>query len=152
MRVRIDEEMYDVDDAKEDVFLETKLVDILGAKAGDAARCMFANCIIRCRRSFPHRVVTAQVFKSVVLVFDTPTHAVRYILTSKAKREIDIHDRRKIGEPGPLTLLAPWGRNKLGKGHDREKKGGNHVRTGARRKEFDKYAKARIKAAVGAST
>lgn len=149
-KARIAGDLYRYSDAKKDVVIERKLVDVWKGKAGAANECMNARCILRNRAKFPHKVLAVSVLKSVVYVIDSPEHAVRYIVGSRDRDLIAQHDETAKSEPGTLVLHAPNGSDKAG----RERKRGTPVRgkTGRYNRPLVRGEAARLLAAVGAGT
>ena len=117
-RVRIEDALYDVDDAEQTVVCPRTLADVVGAKRGDAQRCMDARCVTRRHDLFPHPVLGVSVTKTKVYVIDRPGHCVRYTLTSEETAQIARHDTKGVGEPGTLVCQAPTGKARKGSSHD----------------------------------
>jgi hypothetical protein len=125
------------------------IMDIWRGQPGVANHCMNAVCIKRNKKLFPHPVLGVSVVKSRVYVFDAVDHVVRYALSAKDSKLIEMHDKASLGEPGDLTLHVPQKIEKRVGGHDKTG-GGGHSSTGKNKKGLSKGEQGRILAAVGA--
>lgn len=146
--MNIDGTMFYYDDAKQPVKITRTLMDVFRGKPGVAGECMNAQCIIRNKAKFPHKVLGVSVVKSRVYVIDTPEHAVRYTLGEKDSLLIANHDENAIGQPGELTLRVP----RIKKGTSTSGTSWGDRKNKARRgkgKPLPRGERARIKAAVG---
>lgn len=148
-RTRIDGILYPYDDAKKDVTIERELIDVWKGEPGNASKCMNAQCIMRNKAKFPHKVLAASVIKTRVFIFDSPEHVVRYTLTGAASRDISVHDTDAIGKPGTLVLKAPRGHDVAGDSHGAKESRPSGPHSGTRDKPLVRGEKARILAAVG---
>jgi hypothetical protein len=142
-------------DARQDVVVERKMVDIWKGNPGVAGDCMNAQCILRNKDVFPHAVFLASVMKSRVFIVDRvtkdgePAHAVRYILGAVDGADIARHDVLKTAVPATLTLKAPRGARRTGASSGgTTKPSGPHTTT--RNSPVSRGEKARLLAAVGA--
>jgi hypothetical protein len=149
-RTRVDGILYPYDDAKKDVTIERDLVDVWKGVPGNATECMNAQCIIRNKAKFPHKVLAASVIKTRVFIFDSPNHLVRYVLSSQDSRLIEAHDSKAIGQPGTLRLRAPHGHDVAGDSHGAKDSRPSGPHSGTRDKSLVRGEKARVLAAVGA--
>jgi hypothetical protein len=147
--------LVEVDDATEDVLLDRTVKDILTARRGVASHCMNANCIVRSAERFPHKVYLASVIKTSALLVDEltedgePAHAVRYVLTEAASREIQRHDAEGVAQPGDLWLRVPRGNKRLGSKHGASPRSEGHA-TGERTHKATMGHKGRLAVAAAA--
>lgn len=151
-RIKIEGTYFPYDDAKKDVSIKRTLVDVWKGKPGSANECMNAQCVMRNKRKFGHKVLGVSVIKSRVYILDSPDHVIRYTLSERDSRLIAQHDEEALGQPGTLVLRAPRGHNKAGAVHS-TKRGRSGQHNPSSKKQNHPMAlgeKARVMAAVGA--
>jgi hypothetical protein len=114
-RIRIGDWLVPYDDAKHEVVLKRKIIDVLKATPGSDGDCMNSRCIMAQRNAhvFPHPVLIVSTIETRVYIVDKlhddgePSHAIRYELSEKDSALIKAHDRYGAGVGGELRLRVP---------------------------------------------
>jgi len=149
-KTTIADALVEYDDAVRPIEVPRSLVDVWKGQPGVAGKCMNAQCIMRNKKLFPHKVLAVSVIKSRVFIMDTHDHAVRYVLSRKDSRAIQAHDEEALGQPGTLTLRPPAPSNAAGITYSSQHRPHKSKRGGQLKKTLSRGEKARVAAAVGA--